>query len=191
MKKSIYTRTGDTGMTSLVGGHRVKKTHARLEAYGSVDELNSQIGLLASYIEKSSIRRFLQTIQSRLFVIGSYLATDTSATEPRKQSTVTGEMVAELEQAIDRIDSELPPLRLFVLPGGTRCACVCHVCRTICRRAERRILALQDELEQELDANVIAYINRLSDYFFVFARQQNIFAGHEEIVWKRTASGES
>ena len=185
-KKSIlYTRTGDTGMTSLVGGQRVSKTSARLESYGTVDELNSHIGLLITYVDDPQDRDLLTVIQSQLFVVGSYLATDTSQRELRQQSIVTDEMVTQLEHAIDDVDAQLPPLRLFVLPGGTRGASQCHVCRTVCRRAERRILALQEAIETPLDPNVLAYVNRLSDFFFAFARKLNIIAGQEEIVWRK------
>ena len=185
MKKShIYTKTGDTGMTSLVGGVRVPKTHDRLEAYGTVDELNSHIGLLMSLVDDAQLRSWLTEIQCNLFVVGSYLATDTSQTELRQQSVVTPEMVEAMETAIDETDASLPPLRLFVLPAGTQVASQCHVCRTVCRRAERRILALNENID--IDTNVIAYVNRLSDYLFVLARKLNISAGQEEIIWKRT-----
>lgn len=183
-KSNVYTKTGDTGMTSLVGGKRVPKTHARLEAYGTIDELNSFIGLLITHLTEEADRVFLTDVQSKLFVAGSYLATDTEHCPLRQQSIVTEEMVKELENAIDETDASLPPLKLFVLPGGTAGASVCHVCRTVCRRAERRILALSEETE--IDQNVIAYINRLSDYLFVLARKLNIIAGQEEIIWKRT-----
>lgn len=183
-KKSIlYTRTGDTGMTSLVGGQRVRKNSARLESYGTIDELNAQIGLLATYTGEED-RQQLIDIQSKLFVVGSYLATDTTQRELREQSIVTEEMVTQLEHTIDLLDASLPPLRLFILPGGTRGASVAHVCRTVCRRAERRILALQEELGFPLDPQVLAYVNRLSDYFFALSRKLNVEAGKEEILWQ-------
>lgn len=185
MKKShIYTKTGDKGMTSLVGGVRVPKTHARLEAYGTIDELNSHIGLLMSLTDDEQLRQWLTEVQCNLFVVGSYLATDTSQTELRQQSVVSAEMVEAMERAIDETDASLPPLRLFVLPAGTQAASQCHVCRTVCRRAERRILALTEDTE--VDEKVIAYVNRLSDYLFVLARKLNISAGQDEIIWKRT-----
>ena len=185
MKPSpLYTRTGDTGTTSLVGGQRVSKTSARLESYGTIDELNAHVGLLITYVEDAADRALLTDIQSKLFVVGSYLATDTSQRELRQQSIVTPAMVATLEQAIDAVDASLPPLRLFVLPGGTRGASQCHVCRTVCRRAERRILALQEQIGTPLDPNVLAYVNRLSDYFFAFSRKLNVASGQEEIVWR-------
>ncbi len=185
MKKSgIYTRTGDQGMTSLVGGVRVSKLHPRLEAYGTVDELNSQIGLLITYITDETERACLTEIQRKLFSVGSYLATDQEQRSLREQSRIGPEEVEQLEQAIDRIDSELPPLHLFVLPGGARGAAVCHVCRTVCRRAERRILALGEMCE--IDSNLLAYVNRLSDYLFVLSRKINILEECDEIIWKKT-----
>lgn len=185
MKKSgIYTKTGDQGMTSLVGGVRVSKLHPRLEAYGTVDELNSQIGLLITYITDETERACLTEIQRKLFSVGSYLATDQEQRTLREQSRIVPEEVEQLEQAIDRIDSELPPLRLFVLPGGARGAAVCHVCRTVCRRAERRILALGEECG--IDSSLLAYVNRLSDYLFVLSRKINILEECDEIIWKKT-----
>lgn len=184
MKKSgIYTKTGDRGTTSLVGGVRVSKLHPRLEAYGTVDELNSQIGLLITYVTDETERECLTEIQRKLFCAGSYLATDQTQCALREQSRILPEEVNELERAIDRIDAGLPPLRLFVLPGGTRGAAVCHVCRTVCRRAERRILAIE---ELQTDPNLLSYMNRLSDYLFVLSRKLNIMEGCDEIIWKKT-----
>jgi cob(I)alamin adenosyltransferase len=185
MKKSrIYTKTGDTGMTSLVGGVRVSKLHPRLEAYGTIDELNSEIGLLITYVDDAQEVELLTEVQRKLFTVGSYLATDQTQRELREQSKMHPEDVQQLEAAIDRVDAELPPLRLFVLPGGTRAASVCHVCRTVCRRAERRIIALAEECEVE--PNITVYVNRLSDYLFVLARKLNIQAGQDEIIWKKS-----
>ena len=182
MKKSpLYTRTGDCGQTSLVGGQRVSKCCDRLEAYGTIDELNSHIGLLASMVGSDDDRTLLTDIQNVLFVIGSYLATDTTTTELRSRSIVTDEMVARIEHDIDLIDSQLPPLRAFVLPGGTQAAGQAHVCRTVCRRAERCILRVAAECP--IDSRVTAYVNRLSDYLFALARKQNIDAQKAEILW--------
>ncbi len=186
----IYTKTGDKGMTSLVGGERVSKTHARLEAYGTVDELNSQLGLLATYLEQEEDRRVVEQVQNDLFVVGGYLATDQSHTSLRTQSVVSDQMIAMIESAIDETESQLPPLRAFILPGGSRGSAVCHVCRTVCRRAERRILELNNQLtaqgEGEIDSNVLRYINRLSDFLFVLARKINIIANKDEIIWKNS-----
>lgn len=187
-KSMIYTKTGDKGMTSLVGGQRVSKTDLRLEAYGTVDELNSQLGLLLTEVSDASDHALLNEVQNHLFVVGGYLATDQSTTQLRAQSVVTPAMIESLEKAVDEIDSSLPKLRAFVLPGGTRGASMAHVCRTVCRRAERRILALNNQLkelnEAELDANVLSYMNRLSDFLFVLARKMNIIEGQDEIIWK-------
>lgn len=187
-KSMIYTKTGDKGMTSLVGGQRVHKTDLRLEAYGTVDELNSQLGLLLTEVGDASDHALLNEVQNHLFVVGGYLATDQSTTQLRAQSVVTPAMIESLEKAVDEIDSSLPKLRAFVLPGGTRGASMAHVCRTVCRRAERRILALNNQLkerdEAELDANVLSYMNRLSDFLFVLARKMNIIEGQDEIIWK-------
>ncbi len=193
-KSNVYTRTGDHGQTSLVGGRRVDKDSLRLESYGSIDELNSHLGLLAAMIaqisplpsdtgpQPSDIIHQLLCVQHHLFVIGSYLATDTSTTAVRPASIVTPDMVSMLEQQIDTLDASLPQLRAFVLPGGSMAAAQCHVCRTVCRRAERRIVALSRE--SEVDILAITYINRLSDFLFVLARKLNIIAGQPEILWQ-------
>ena len=180
----IYTRTGDCGQTSLVGGQRVSKTCARLESYGTVDELNSFIGMLVTYCKNEHDQAFLVDIQNQLFVVGGYLATDNTQCDVRPGNIVTPDMVAAIEQEIDAINATLPPFKCFILPGGSRSAALCHVCRTVCRRAERRILALVEE-GAEVDENVIAYVNRLSDYLFVFARKLNADEKHPEIIWRR------
>ncbi|MGN0309944.1 MAG: cob(I)yrinic acid a,c-diamide adenosyltransferase [Bacteroides sp.] len=194
MKSNVYTRTGDAGQTSLIGGTRVSKTDLRLEAYGTVDELNAQLGLLLTYFIEPVADEFvaaahaedaalLLRVQRCLFTVGAALATDTSKLPPRPTAIVTPEMVSELEQAIDRIDSQLPPLRLFILPGGGRAAAVAHVCRTICRRAERRILALAEQAD--VPPELLAYVNRLSDYLFVLSRKLNVDEKIEEIIWNK------
>lgn len=180
----IYTRTGDQGQTSLVGGQRVSKTCARLESYGTIDELCSHIGLLVTYCTNEHDRQFLTDVQGQLFVVGGYLATDTSQHDARQGNIVTEEMIASIEQEIDAINATLPPFRCFILPGGCRAAAQCHVCRTICRRAERRILTLREE-GAEVDDNVIAYVNRLSDFLFTLARKLNADEKHPEIIWQR------
>jgi len=178
----VYTRTGDKGTTSLVGGKRVPKTHARLEAYGTIDELNSFIGLLITYLSNPEEKDFLQRVQNNLFVIGSNLATDQSTTELRQASVIPTSLIEEMEHRIDVLDNSIPPLTAFVLPGGSRGASVCHVCRTVCRRAERRILTLSEQAE--VSPELIAYVNRLSDYFFVLSRKINKDENHDEIFWK-------
>ena len=180
MKKSlIYTRTGDKGKTSLVGGTRVAKNEIRLEAYGTIDELNAHVGVLITYLHKDEDIAFLLRVQHVLFNIGGYLATDTIAMEA--PCSVNEADLESMEHEIDRIDAIIPPLKAFVLPGGERGSAVGHVCRTVCRRAERRILSLGEVAPvAEL---LLAYINRLSDYFFVLCRKINFDAGKEEIFW--------
>lgn len=176
MKKSmIYTKTGDKGTTSLVGGVRVPKTHIRLEAYGTVDELNSYLGLLQTYLTEEADKRLVAHVQNKLFSVGSYLATDQSQTELRMESRINDKDITLLEQAIDEIDNALTPLHAFILPGGARGAAVCHICRTVCRRAERRILALAGECE--IEARVTAFVNRLSDYLFILERTRLSVSG--------------
>ena len=180
----VYTKTGDKGQTSLVGGQRVSKCCERLESYGTVDELNSHIGVLMTYCTDAADHGFLLNIQGNLVVVGGYLATDNSQKEIREGNIITAEMVAEVEREIDRLQEMLTPLRLFILPGGCRAAAYAHVCRTACRRAERCILRLA-ETGALVDDNVTAYINRLSDYFFVLARKLNKDANMEDTIWKR------
>lgn len=180
----VYTKTGDAGQTSLVGGQRVSKACERLESYGNIDELNSHIGMLLTYCTDEADSCFLLDVQAALFVVGGYLATDNSQREVRQGNIVTPVMVQAVEQEIDRMQQLLPPLRLFILPGGSRAAAVAHVCRTVCRRAERSIVALV-ESGAVVDEQVSAYVNRLSDYFFVLARKLNADAGVEDTVWRR------
>lgn len=179
----IYTKTGDKGTTSLVGGTRVPKTHIRLEAYGTVDELNANLGLLVTYLSDEQDRHFLQQVQNRLFAVGSQLATDQEKTGLKEASVITCEQVEAMEHEIDRLSNLLPPLSAFLLPGGSRGAAHCHVCRTVCRRAERRILALTEQAE--LTAELPAYMNRLSDYLFVLSRKMNQDEKKAEIFWDK------
>ena len=183
-KSLIYTRTGDKGKTSLVGGTRVSKTHIRLEAYGTVDELNSQLGLLYTYLTEEEDCKLILWVQHKLFSVGSYLATDQANTTLRIESQIADEDILRLEQAIDEADSQLPPLKAFVIPGGSRGSAVCQVCRTVCRRAERRILSMAEEYE--VTENVSAFVNRLSDYLFVLARKMNLLDGTGEIYWDKS-----
>lgn len=181
----IYTKTGDEGMTSLVGGERVSKCSPRLESYGTADELNSHIGMLMACMTGEKVdadRSFLCNVQRALFTVGGYLATDTTKRETTKGTTVTQEMVDEVEKEIDRLTALLKPQRAFILPGGCMAAACAHVCRTVCRRAERDVLRLQ-ESGAEVDANVKKYLNRLSDYFFVLSRKLNADAGVEDVEW--------
>lgn len=187
MKKSIvYTRTGDKGTTALVGGKRVSKTDPRIESYGTIDELNSFIGLLATEVTDEKDLEFLKVVQHKLFNIGSYLATDQENTELNIESQVTDESIHRIEKEIDRIDADLPRMTNFVLPGGSRSAALAHVCRTVCRRGERCIYVLDTAIE--IDKNVLIFINRLSDYLFVLARKLCITTNGSEIIWDYTCT---
>ena len=183
-KSKIYTGGGDKGKTSLVGGFRVPKTHPRLEAYGTVDELNSFIGLLIEEVNDGNTRELLRFIQSRLFTVGSYLATDPSKTEYKIESHITDDSIKKIEEAIDLIDSDLPKMTSFVLPGGSRSAALAHVCRTVCRRAERNIYGIAET--DEVEEPVLVFINRLSDLLFVIARRECLLIKGEEIFWNNT-----
>jgi cob(I)alamin adenosyltransferase len=182
----IYTRTGDTGYTSLVGGQRVSKADDRIECYGTTDELNAFTGLLIAEISEDADLDFLRFVQNKLFTIGAYLATDSSSTELQAASRVTQESIRRIETEIDRIDNSLPKLKQFVLPGGSRTAALAHVCRTVCRRAERQIYRLHQSAPVE--EAVLVFINRLSDYFFVLARKSCILQNGEENVWDYTCT---
>jgi cob(I)alamin adenosyltransferase len=179
----IYTKTGDDGTTGLVGGTRVKKYDVRLEAYGTVDELNAVIGVIRSYNLKGDDKNILIQIQNKLFNIGSRLASEIKGNEITAELAIKDEDILFLEKAIDGFEENLPELTQFILPGGEPTASQCHVARTVCRRAERRILefAEQNAVQPEL----IKYINRLSDFFFVFARKLTADSGSEELPWKQ------
>ncbi len=177
----IYTRGGDKGKTSLLGGARRLKSNIRIQAYGTVDELNSFLGLLADQPVNQHRVSFLRGIQNELFTIGSYLASD-----PEKQSSllpkVNNEAIDQLEMAIDEMEDQLPALKSFVLPGGHQSVSFCHIARCVCRRAERNVVALDDD--QEVDQWIMIYLNRLSDYFFVLARMMAHELQVDEIPWK-------
>ncbi len=178
MKKStIYTKSGDKGKTSLVGGTRVKKTHVRLEAYGTIDELNSFIGWLDCAIIDEETSRFLSFLQHKLFSVGSYLATETELIPPKAASIIVPEDIEKIEKEIDRIDHTLPRLSRFVLPGGNEAAARAHICRTVSRRAERNIYRVSEEFP--VADFVLIFLNRLSDYFFVLARYESNKTGKE------------
>lgn len=176
MSVKIYTKTGDSGETSLFSGGRVSKNSPRIEAYGTVDELNSVLGLLAAEELSSEVVERLREIQSALFVVGSLLA------DPeRRLDDKAGSLSAEpLEEWIDAMETELPELRAFILPGGCREAALTHVARAVCRKAERRVVALDGA-----DSEVVAYLNRLSDLFFVLARWLNARCGIPDVEWRR------
>lgn len=179
----VYTRRGDKGLTSLVGGKRVKKCDVRLEAYGTVDELSAQLGMLVALMaEDDAERPMVLEIQNTLFNVCTHLATDQSTTELYPSARVPKGAVALLEQHIDQLMGELPEAQGFILSGGTQAAAQAHICRTVCRRAERRIVALAEEAE--VGAEVQQYVNRLSDYLFALAKKINFNAGRSEILWQ-------
>lgn len=161
----IYTGSGDCGTTYLARGTEVSKDDMRVETYGTIDELNSFIGLLSSYIDEP----FLEEIQRNLFKVGGYFADETA-----DASEITAEDISALESQIDFFESQLEPLKAFILPRGNQAVGLCHVCRTICRRAERRMIALKNNVDIDLESNVFIYMNRLSDYFFVLARIEDV-----------------
>lgn len=182
MAMKIYTRTGDTGETGLFGGGRVSKTHPRVEAYGDVDELNAAVGMARAIEMMPRIDEVLVPIQRDLFALGALLATPDREKMKRQleKASIDDRRIRELETAIDDGDAELEPLKSFIVPGGTPKAAALHVARTVCRRAERRVIALDQE---EIPAVVIVYLNRLSDLLFTLARVANHRAGAGEVTW--------
>jgi cob(I)alamin adenosyltransferase len=177
----IYTKTGDDGTTGLVGGNRVKKSNLRLDAYGTVDELNSYIGLLRSMITDTSIQHLLLEVQNKLFVIGSKLASDIKGVQLTQSLDCSGTAIENLEKAIDQYEEDLPVLQNFILPGGSQLVSYCHIARTVCRRAERRVVQLAETTE--IEKNIVQYLNRLSDYLFVLSRKVAKDQGVEETPW--------
>jgi len=174
----IYTKGGDKGETSLYGGRRVLKDNIRIEAYGTVDELNSFVGLLASNLQENDSSFLLKT-QNLLFNCGSNLAAD-----PDKKLRIpqlTEDDILHIEYEIDNISSQLEPLKTFILPGGSTEISYAHICRTVCRRAERRVISLS--LAEKVEPLIIKYLNRLSDYFFVLSRKISRDQGHKNIPW--------
>ena len=178
----IYTKTGDGGETSLVGGTRVRKDCARLEAYGTVDELNSHLGFLLTVLTDEKARNSIVAVQNVLFCMGAVLATEEDAAANMMQSVLPedGEL---LERQMDEWNATLPGWRGFVLPGGVESAARAQVCRAVCRRTERRILALASEAR--VPDEVLRYVNRLSDFLFVLALRENFLAGKDEILWQK------
>lgn len=189
----VYTRKGDEGTTSLVGGQKVPKTSPRIDAYGAVDELNAFVGaarISAIGIEggePARLGRVLRRVQHQLFNLGSILATLPEDVHP-KQPRVVDEDIAWLEGEMDRCNAELEPLRSFVLPGGNRLGTDLHVCRTVCRRVERLLCTLTET--DEVDAVALAYVNRLSDAFFVWSRHAVHLTGDDEELWAPNAASE-
>jgi cob(I)alamin adenosyltransferase len=176
----IYTKTGDAGETSLLGGARVRKDHRRIDAYGTVDELNSSIGLARAVWRECPVDAELDRIQADLFEIGAFLATIAPNEMFRGPAE---ERIEDLERAIDEMEAELEPLKTFILPGGSHAAAALHVSRTVCRRAERLVVSLE-ELSDDM-SRALQYLNRLADYLFVAARYANLKDGVPDVAWKR------
>ncbi|MCD6332831.1 MAG: cob(I)yrinic acid a,c-diamide adenosyltransferase [Bacteroidales bacterium] len=178
----IYTRTGDHGMTSLASGHRVKKDHPRVEAYGTLDELNAFTGLLQSEMEDGIEKKRLTAIQQRIFIITSNLALDDdSSSRGHRLPSIIQKDIDDLEMAMDAIQNQIPSLKHFILPGGSRTASLAHVARTVCRRSERQMIRLAEQVQ--IEPLMLQYINRLSDYFFMLARLLIHQKGLNEQYW--------
>ena len=173
-KATIYTGTGDNGTTSLVGGNRVAKDHQRVQAYGTIDELNAHLGLLTVALDDEHTRLFIEQIEHRMLTVGCRLAGGDD------RYTLTEEDITALQQAIDELEAALPAMHEFIIPGGTEAAARANLCRTVCRRAEREIVGLQRECE--VPQNILVYINRLSDYLFLLQRQ--LHCGNEK-KWEK------
>lgn len=183
VKSNLYTRTGDTGDTSLVDGSRVRKDSVRLEAYGTLDDLSSKIGVILSSPDcPEEIKGQLKEIQNRMFDFGSYLATPVAGDATPSAGNLEP-AIARLEGWIDLLDEQTPKVRAFILPGGCPLSAQAHVARTACRTTERRIITLADQCY--VDPALIRYINRLSDYLFILARYFNFINGIEEIIWQK------
>lgn len=177
----IYTRTGDRGQTGLIGGQRVPKDHLRVETYGAVDELNAQLGVVRAQTDDPPLATLLDEVQHRLFDVGAALATPARGGAP--VPAVGAADIGRLEEAIDQLQAPLPLLREFILPGGTPLAAALHVARTVCRRAERRVVTLARE--DPVHPDLLRYLNRLSDLLFVMARAANHRAGRPDVIWQK------
>ncbi len=183
MSKKIYTKTGDAGKTSLIGGTKVPKSHIRIESYGTIDELNSFIGMVSDYLTDENIKNNLKEIQDRLFTIGSSLACDPDKEPLMKLPDLKESDVHFLEKEIDTMTAALPAMKNFILPGGSLPISATHVARCVCRRAERNCVNMQQQ-EMFVEPLVIKYLNRLSDYLFVLARYIAYRSGVAEVAWK-------
>ena len=179
----IYTKRGDTGETGLFGGLRLRKDAPRIEAYGEVDELNSVLGMVRAASVETAMDQLLHRIQNELFDLGAELATPDAAA--RGKVFVRPAMTERLESAIDRYEETLSPLTAFILPGGSAAAAALHLARTVCRRAERRVITLAHLPDEAVSAEIIVYLNRLSDLLFVLARAANQAAGQADVPWQK------
>lgn len=177
----VYTKTGDLGETSLLGGTRVSKADLQIESYGTIDELNAFIGLIRDQIKDESNRKELIEVQDRLFTIGSHLANDKTKSEIQIP-TILEEDIIRLEKDIDQLDKCIPPMRAFVLPGGHTTVSYTHIARCVCRRAERQVIRLNQSWD--VDPIIIKYLNRLSDYLFILGRSLSKSLGANEIEWQ-------
>jgi len=178
----IYTKTGDKGETGLFGGERVSKDSLRISAYGTIDELNSFIGYTITEINDTGVKENLSMIQNYLFTIGSDLATpETEKNAKLKIQRTPESFYKEIEKMIDKYDAQLEELRNFILPGGSKSSALLHICRTVCRRAEREVVALKKTVT--IGDNIIIFLNRLSDLFFVLSRFENKVSNHSDIIW--------
>lgn len=179
----IYTKGGDKGETGLFGGERVSKNSPRIEAYGTIDELNSFIGLAVTEVKSEDLKNLLLVVQNQLFTLGSDLATPLNEKNKKYDiPRVTEKFFEEIEKQIDKFDALLEPLQNFILPGGTKSASLLNICRTVCRKAERRVVALH--ASEQTGVNIIIFLNRLSDLFFVLARYENMISGIPDTIWK-------
>jgi cob(I)alamin adenosyltransferase len=179
----IYTKTGDRGDTGLFGGPRVSKDAPRIEAYGTVDELNSVLGIVRTFLESGDVDALLERIQNELFSLGAQLATPNPTAH--QTALIASSQIAALEKAIDRYEAGLEPLRQFILPGGTPAAAQLHLARTVCRRAERRLVTLVSDSAEPIAEELMIYLNRLSDLLFVLAREVNRAAGQVDVPWSK------
>lgn len=179
----IYTRTGDAGETGLFGGLRVLKDDPRIEAYGTVDELNAFLGLARAEALPADVENCLARVQNDLFAVGAELATPDP--EAKGTALVDDASIAAIEQAIDGLEANLSPLRQFILPAGAKSACALHAARGVCRRAERRVISLVRQSPVPVSERLIRYLNRLGDYLFVAARAANVSAGVEDVPWSK------
>ena len=177
----IYARSGDKGKTSLLGGTRVLKSHLRIQAYGTIDELNSFIGLVRDLEQDQKRKKLLLQIQERLFSIGSSLAVSSDKSQQYQEDLIEDD-VSDLEKAIDEMDATLPAMKQFILPGGHPRISYCHIARTVCRRAERLVVELGST--ENVSDLVVRYLNRLSDYLFVLARKTALELGADELPWR-------
>ncbi len=177
----IYTRRGDDGSTGLFGGPRVRKDDLRVAAYGEVDELNSALGMAREELPEGDLRALVDSFQSELFALGAELATPDAEKAPKEVPRITAASITRLEQEIDRLTEELPPMKNFILPGGTRAGAALHFCRTVCRRAERKVVELAEA--EQVSPEALAWLNRLSDLLFTMARAAVLRAGGREIPW--------